>query len=133
MYLQTEIPISDWQRKPKRALAHNPKQQWHALTVMPDRAWLHDRIAQRLDIMWQEELVAEVIGLLERYPLTPNMPSMRCVGYRQVLEYLVHTDHPIFEQPHLNKALFYAAFEQFDETNARQGQQIIRQNKLYTH
>ncbi|WP_201556350.1 tRNA (adenosine(37)-N6)-dimethylallyltransferase MiaA [Psychrobacter sp. 72-O-c] len=123
VYLQTEIPISDWQRKPKRALAHNPKQQWHALTVMPDRAWLHDRIAQRLDIMWQEELVAEVISLLERYPLTPNMPSMRCVGYRQVLEYLVHTDHPIFEQPHLNKALFYATFEQFDETNSRQGQQ----------
>jgi len=123
VYLQTEIPISDWQRKPKRALAHNPKQQWHALTVMPDRAWLHDRIAQRLDIMWQEELVAEVIGLLERYPLTPNMPSMRCVGYRQVLEYLVHTDHPIFEQPHLDKALFYATFGSFDETNARQGQQ----------
>jgi tRNA dimethylallyltransferase len=130
VYLQTDIPISDWQRKPKQALAHNPKQQWHALAVMPDRAWLHDRIAQRLDIMWQEELVAEVINLLERYPLTPNLPAMRCVGYRQVLEYLVHIKHPIFEQPHLDKAQFYTTFGQFDETNARQGQQnnTLKQN-----
>ena len=122
VYLQTEIPISDWQRKPKQALAHNPNQQWHALAVMPDRPWLHERIAQRLDIMWNEGLVAEVINLLEQYPLTPNLPSMRCVGYRQVLEYLVHTNHPIFEQPHLDKAQFYDAFgepEKLDNQKAK--------------
>ena len=111
VYLQTDIPISDWQRKPKQALANNPNQQWHALTVMPDRPWLHTRIEQRLDIMWNDGLVTEVIDLLERYPLTPNLPSMRCVGYRQVLEYLVHIDHPVFEQPHLDKAQFYSTFE----------------------
>ncbi len=111
VYLQTDIPISDWQRKPKQALANNSNQQWHALTVMPDRPWLHIRIEQRLDIMWNDGLVTEVIGLLERYPLTPNLPSMRCVGYRQVLEYLVHIDHPVFEQPHLDKAQFYSIFE----------------------
>ncbi|MFK3989582.1 tRNA (adenosine(37)-N6)-dimethylallyltransferase MiaA [Psychrobacter sp. NPDC064578] len=111
VYLQTDIPISDWQRKPKQALANNPNQQWHALTVMPDRPWLHTRIEQRLDIMWNDGLVTEVIGLLKRYPLTPNLPSMRCVGYRQVLEYLVHIDHPVFEQPNLDKAQFYSAFE----------------------
>ena len=110
VYLQTHIPISDWQRKPKQALAHNPNQQWHALSVMPDRSWLHNRIEQRLDIMWNEGLVAEVIDLLKKYPLTPNMPSMRCVGYRQVLEYLVHIDHPIFDETHLDKAQFYEAF-----------------------
>ncbi|MDE4454144.1 tRNA (adenosine(37)-N6)-dimethylallyltransferase MiaA [Psychrobacter sp. DAB_AL62B] len=110
VYLQTAIPLSDWQRQPKQALAHNPKQQWHALAVMPERPWLHERIEQRLDIMWAEGLVNEVIGLLERYPLTPNLPSMRCVGYRQVLEYLVHIKHPILEQPHLDKAQFYEAF-----------------------
>ena len=114
VYLQTNIPISDWQKKPKQALAHNPNQNWHALAVMPDRPWLHKRIEQRLDIMWNEGLVAEVIGLLEQYPLTPNLPSMRCVGYRQVLEYLVHTNHPVFEQAHLDKAQFYDAFGQLD-------------------
>lgn len=116
VYLQTNIPISDWQQKPKKALAHNPNQQWHALAVMPERQWLHKRIEQRLDIMWNDGLVAEVIGLLEQYPLTPNLPSVRCVGYRQVLEYLVRIDHPIFEQPHLDKAQFYAAFLEVETT-----------------
>ena len=114
VYLQTNIPISDWQKKPKQALADNPNQQWHALAVMPDRPWLHRRIEQRLDIMWHDGLVAEVIGLLEQYPLKPNLPSMRCVGYRQVLEYLVHIKHPIFEQAHLDKAQFYDAFGEID-------------------
>lgn len=120
VYLQTNIPISDWQKKPKKALAHNSNQNWHALAVMPDRPWLHKRIEQRLDIMWNEGLVAEVIGLLEQYPLTPNLPSMRCVGYRQVLEYLVHTNHPVFEQAHLDKAQFYDAFGQLDASITRQ-------------
>lgn len=114
VYLQTQVPISDWQRQPKQALAHNSAQQWHALAVMPDRDWLHARIAQRLDMMWQEGLVGEVIGLLERYPLTPNLASMRCVGYRQVLEYLVRIEHPVFELAHLDKAQFYAAFAQVE-------------------
>ena len=114
VYLQTNTPISDWQKKPKQALADNPNQQWHALAVMPDRPWLHKRIEQRLDIMWHDGFVAEVIGLLEQYPLTPNLPSMRCVGYRQALEYLVHIKHPIFEQAHLDKAQFYDAFGEID-------------------
>lgn len=110
VYKQTNIPLSDWQQQPKQALAHHPQHQWHILSVMPERSWLHERIARRLDIMWEQGLVEEVIHLLERYPLTPNMPSMRCVGYRQVLEYLVAIDHPIFERPHLDKSLFYHTF-----------------------
>ena len=112
VYLQTNIALSEWQQQPKKALAQNANQQWHAISVMPDRAWLHGRIEQRLDIMWEEGLVAEVISLLEKYPLTPDLPSMRCVGYRQVLEYLVQIKHPVFEQPHLDKYQFYKAFAQ---------------------
>lgn len=111
VYKQTGIAISEWQQQSKQALAHNPKQHWQVLAVMPDRPWLHQRIGQRLDIMWQEGLVDEVIGLLERYTLTPNMPSMRCVGYRQVLEYLVHIDHPVFERDHVDKQAFYSVFK----------------------
>lgn len=118
VYQQTNLPISDWQRQPKQALADNPQQQWYVLSVMPERSWLHERIGRRLDIMWEEGLVAEVIGLLERYSLTPNMPSMRCVGYRQVLEYLVAIKHPIFEQSHLDKKQFYSAFSEDKEQAA---------------
>lgn len=112
VYLQTNRAISKWQQYPKQALAHHPKQQWQVLAVMPDRSWLHQRIAQRLDIMWHAGLIDEVIGLLNSYQLTPNMPAMRCVGYRQVLEYLVRIDHPVLKQAHLDQAQFYHTFEQ---------------------
>lgn len=95
VYLQTGKPLSVWQDAPKTALADNPNQQWHGLAVLPDRAWLHERIAMRLEIMWQQGLVEEVISLLYKYPLLQDMPSMRCVGYRQVIDYLYHINHPV--------------------------------------
>lgn len=120
VYLQTKTPISTWQQQPKSALANNPNQDWLALGIMPDRAWLHDRIKLRLDLMWQDGFIDEVLDLLRRYPLTPNMPSMRAVGYRQVLEYLVAINHPIFDLPHLDKAQFYQTFDQFESDNKPQ-------------
>jgi tRNA dimethylallyltransferase len=57
-----------------------------------DRAILHGRIALRFDQMLgqrdDEGLVAEVAGLRARGDLSPAMPSMRCVGYRQAWDYL---------------------------------------------
>jgi len=57
-----------------------------------DRAVLHARIAQRFDQMLGTRddtgIVAEVAALRARGDLHPNLPSMRCVGYRQAWEYL---------------------------------------------
>ncbi len=53
-----------------------------------DRAWLHQRIAERFDAMLAQGLVAEVQALRARTDLHPDLPSMRCVGYRQVWEAL---------------------------------------------
>ena len=53
-----------------------------------DRAWLHGRIAQRFGDMLAGGLVDEVTALRARGDLTPDMPSMRCVGYRQAWDYL---------------------------------------------
>ena len=53
-----------------------------------DRAWLHQRIAQRFDAMLAEGLIDEVKTLRARGDLHPDLPSMRCVGYRQVWEAL---------------------------------------------
>jgi len=59
------------------------------LALLPsDRAWLHARIAQRFDEMLAAGLVAEVEGLRSKYRLHAELPSMRCVGYRQVWEML---------------------------------------------
>ncbi len=48
-----------------------------------DRAWLHSRIAERFDAMLAGGLVDEVRALMARGDLDPDLPSMRCVGYRQ--------------------------------------------------
>ena len=53
-----------------------------------DRAWLHERIAQRFDLMLEQGLLEEVKALRERRDLQPDLPSMRCVGYRQAWQAL---------------------------------------------
>ena len=53
-----------------------------------DRSWLHERIAQRFDAMLAAGLMDEVRALYARGDLHADLPSMRCVGYRQVLEVL---------------------------------------------
>ncbi len=57
----------------------------------PDRSVLHARIADRFDTMLQgsdENLIDEVQRLRARGDLSLDLPSMRCVGYRQTWEYL---------------------------------------------
>jgi tRNA dimethylallyltransferase len=53
-----------------------------------DRAWLHTRIAQRFDAMLAAGFLDEVKVLRARGDLHPDLPSMRCVGYRQAWEAL---------------------------------------------
>lgn len=53
-----------------------------------DRAALHRRIAQRFDAMLEAGLIDEVRALRRKYRLEAGLPSMRCVGYRQVWEHL---------------------------------------------
>ena len=53
-----------------------------------DRAVLRQRIAERFDAMLAQGFEAEVRQLFERGDLTPDLPSIRCVGYRQMWDYL---------------------------------------------
>ena len=53
-----------------------------------ERAWLHQRIAQRFDAMLEAGLIDEVKALRARGDLHADLPSMRCVGYRQTWEAL---------------------------------------------
>jgi tRNA dimethylallyltransferase len=53
-----------------------------------DRGWLHERIAQRFDAMLAGGFLNEVIALRRRGDLHADLPSMRCVGYRQAWELL---------------------------------------------
>jgi tRNA dimethylallyltransferase len=53
-----------------------------------DRSVLHQRIAMRFKQMLEQGLIAELGNLRKKYALHPEMPSMRCVGYRQAWQYL---------------------------------------------
>jgi tRNA dimethylallyltransferase len=69
------------------AKANTP--DWHipVISLEPlDRAWLHQRIALRLEQMMATGFMDEVRQLKARGDLHPNLPSMRCVGYRQAWE-----------------------------------------------
>ena len=66
---------------------------WPLLSLEPqDRAWLHKRLDQRFAQMLDAGLVDEVKALRARGDLTADLPSMRCVGYRQTWESLESGD-----------------------------------------
>lgn len=66
----------------------------HNLALAPaDRARLHERIALRFDQMLNAGFIEEVKQLFDRGDLTPDMSSIRSVGYRQAWDYLAGLSH----------------------------------------
>ena len=78
--------------KANRIAAQNPqdsKARSVLISLEPaERSWLHERIAQRFDAMLQGGFMDEVQALRARGDLHLDLPSMRCVGYRQAWEAL---------------------------------------------
>jgi len=74
-------------------LSGRPLSSWHSapdgrtpplIALEPrDRAWLHARIDARFAAMLAAGFIAEVQSLRARGDLSPALPSMRAVGYRQ--------------------------------------------------
>lgn len=58
------------------------------IALLPDRAVLHQRIAERFDQMLAAGFLDEVRAMVQRPGLHPDLPSMRCVGYRQAWQHL---------------------------------------------
>jgi len=81
-------PLSAFQTRAARpAAATNPE---HVLLSLEpsDRAWLHQRIAQRFEHMLALGFLDEVRALMVRGDLHAELPAMRCVGYRQAWQLL---------------------------------------------
>lgn len=82
-------PLSTLLAEAKREV---PTTEFLRLALIPsDRPALHDRIAQRFDAMLSAGLIDELRALRARYALSPEMPAMRAVGYRQTWGYLEGT------------------------------------------
>ncbi|MEN9373155.1 MAG: tRNA ((37)-N6)-dimethylallyltransferase MiaA [Pseudomonadota bacterium] len=93
------LPISHFQKNTTKSIATNaqpvsatgdlsPKIQKSKnilISLEPEnRTWLHQRIAQRFDSMLQNGFIDEVRRLEARGDLHADLPSIRCVGYRQL-------------------------------------------------
>lgn len=80
VFMVSGRPLSEWHR-PK---ATSQRDAWPMVSLEPaSRAWLHRRVAERFDAMLASGFVDEVRALRARGDLSPGLPSMRCVGYRQ--------------------------------------------------
>jgi tRNA dimethylallyltransferase len=81
------VPLSQLQGR--RAGAEPGVGTMLSIALVPsDRARLHRAIAARFDAMLAQGLVDELRGLRRRYALTPDLPSMRSVGYRQAWSFI---------------------------------------------
>ncbi len=80
VWTMTGQPISAFHQQARRTAALRIP----VISLEPtDRGWLHTRIAQRFDAMMAGGFMDEVRALRARGDLHPDLPSMRCVGYRQ--------------------------------------------------
>jgi tRNA dimethylallyltransferase len=86
VYRLTGQPLSRLQRQAERN--ELPYRLVKLARAPQSRAVLHRRIAERFNQMLEEGFEAEVRQLLQRDDLRPEMPSLRSVGYRQMIRYL---------------------------------------------
>jgi tRNA dimethylallyltransferase len=80
----TGQPLSSFHQ---RSTQSRPPRPARLVSLEPqDRAWLHHRIALRFEQMMGQGFIDEVRRLRGRGDLHVGLPSIRCVGYRQVWE-----------------------------------------------
>lgn len=80
----TGLPLSHFHSKQADA---PPRVSATVVSLEPvERAWLHRRVALRFEQMMAQGFVDEVQRLRARGDLDADLPSIRCVGYRQVWE-----------------------------------------------
>lgn len=91
--IQRALEVYHLTNKPLSAFWSEQKenQTYHFVNIIlfpKDRNWLHGRIADRFAHMLDQGFVYEVAQLLQKWQLPLTCPAMRCVGYRQVIDYL---------------------------------------------
>ena len=86
IYRLTGQPMSELL---KQQTQHELPYDITSIALVPsERSVLHQRIAVRFQQMLKDGLIDELRGLRDKYPLHPDMTSMRCVGYRQAWQFM---------------------------------------------
>lgn len=105
VYRLTGQPITKLQAEQPKNVPY--RYTFHNYALLPDRVELHKRIEQRLFKMWDIGFLNEVESLIKKYDLSDNLPSMRSVGYRQALDFLLKSDMSHINRREMeDKALF---------------------------
>ncbi|PIT75354.1 tRNA (adenosine(37)-N6)-dimethylallyltransferase MiaA [Limnohabitans sp. B9-3] len=82
-------PLSQWFAEAAHTRAQKTALNMPLISLEPsNRAWLHERVGQRFDAMLKAGFMDEMLTLRGRGDLHIDLPSMRCVGYRQAWELL---------------------------------------------
>ncbi len=85
VYEISGVAMTELWKQSSVPLSHTPLK----IALAPaERSILHQRIEQRFDQMLQQGFVEEVERLYRRGDLNSSLPSIRCVGYRQIWNYL---------------------------------------------
>jgi tRNA dimethylallyltransferase len=88
VYQATGMPLSKWLAQAQPSAPLMSQGRWLHLSLEPNKALLWQRIEQRFDAMLAGGFLDEMAMLRARGDLTPELPSMRCVGYRQAWMHL---------------------------------------------
>ncbi|PHQ80674.1 MAG: tRNA (adenosine(37)-N6)-dimethylallyltransferase MiaA, partial [Coxiella sp. (in: Bacteria)] len=90
IFYRTGKSLSHWQREQHQT---PPPYNFENIILAPEeRSVIHERIEKRFDQMLAQGFLDEVEALYKRGDLTPELPSIRCVGYRQAWDYLAGVD-----------------------------------------
>lgn len=91
VYMVSNQSLSDWIMKSDSEKLPYHFQSIGFIPTDTQRKILHHRIESRFLNMLENGFIEEVKRLFQRSDLNLNMPSIRCVGYRQIWEYLAGT------------------------------------------
>lgn len=81
----TNEPLSAWQQKPKQNLA--PDLRFVSLVLLPDRAWLHDRINRRFEQMVEQGALQEA-QQIHNMNLDPMLTGAKAVGLQALRDHI---------------------------------------------
>ena len=82
VFMASGITLSDWIGRQRPPQVAGPLLKFALADI--DRSLLHERIERRFQAMMAAGFAEEVAGLRERGDLTPEMASVKAVGYRQL-------------------------------------------------
>lgn len=77
----------------------NPDYDFRFFALTMEREWLYERINRRVSRLISNGLVDEVCGLLEK-GYTADMPSMKAIGYKEILGFL-NGEYDLFDAKEL--------------------------------